>query len=184
MISDLLRRRLEGDTEQATALLAAAADQGEAICTLLVQSRLAGHFHMLCSALPLRDYLPAAGITALETAAVQQLARASRCRALLPIIDQQLTGAGIPYVVLKGLFLAQRFFGDIDKRFMWDVDILVQPQYLDATVEALAGADLHRPAGVTMDPRNPLWGIHAIDVRGTIGAVDIHHVIRRLPGMQ
>ncbi|MDO8863397.1 nucleotidyltransferase family protein [Haliea sp. E1-2-M8] len=184
LISDLLRLLLEGDTARATALLAAAAAHTEEMCTLLVQSKLAGHFHMLAGELPLQDYLPAAGIAALEAAAAQQLARASRCRALLPIIDQQLTAAGIPYLLLKGLYLAQRFFGDMDKRFMWDVDILVRPQDLDLTVQALARAGLNAPAHAQLDTRNRIWGIHAIDVRGDAGAVDIHHTIRRLPGIQ
>jgi len=184
LISKLLRLMLAGDTDSATALLATRADEADNLCRQLERSRLGGYFYLLASELPLHDYLPASGIAAIEASAAQQVARASRCRALLTTIDQQLTDAGIPYLVIKGLYLAQRFFGGMDKRFMWDVDILVQPHDLHLAVHALARADLHPRASARFDPRSPAWGIHAIEVRGDAGAVDIHHTLRRLPGIQ
>jgi hypothetical protein len=179
----LLRLLLAGETASASALLAAS-DNADALCSLLVQSRLAGYFHMTASGLPLESLLPAAGLAELEAAAAQQLARASRCRALLATVGQQLSAAGIPFLTLKGLYLAQRFFGASDRRFMWDVDILVQPEDLDGAVRALAGAGLYPPGGTQLDPRNRVWGIHAVEVRGDAGAVDVHHAIRRLPGIE
>lgn len=184
LVSKLLRLMLAGDNASATALLAALADDADTLCRQLEKSRLGGYFYMVASELPLHHYLPASGIAALEASAAQQVARARRCRDLLATIDQQLTGAGIPYLVIKGLYLAQRFFGGMDKRFMWDVDILVQPQDLHPAVHALASAGLRPRAGARFDPRSPVWGIHAIEVRGDAGAVDIHHTIRRLPGVR
>ena len=185
LISELLRLLLAGDTARASALLVAAADDTDPLCKLLLQSRLAGYFHMLASSeLPLAACLSPGCMAALEAAAEQQLARASRCRALVATVNKELTAAGIPFLILKGLYLGQRFFGAMDKRFMWDVDILVPPQDLALAVQALSKAGLHPPPGAQLDPRNRLWGIHATEVRGDAGAVDIHHTIRRLPGIQ
>ncbi len=183
LICDVLRLLLANDAEGATALLANAGNTSD-LCPLLERSRLAGCFQMLAGELPLEDFLPAADIAILAAAAERQLERARRCRTLLATVGQQLAAAGIPFLTLKGLYLGQRFFGDTDRRFMWDVDILVQPQHLDQAVQALAEAGLYPAAGPQLDPRSRVWGIHAIEVRGEAGAVDVHHAIRRLPGIQ
>lgn len=184
LISDLLRLLLDGETAEARARLPALAHDADNLCGQLERSRLAGHFYLMARDLPLETCLPPAGIAMLASAAEQQLVRARRCRALLDLVGQKLSRAGIPFLTLKGLSLAQRFFGGVDRRFMWDVDILVQPPALDAAVRALADAGLHPAAGAQLNPRSRLWGIHAIEVRGEAGAVDIHHTLRRLPGIR
>lgn len=51
-----------------------------------------------------------------------------------------LQSAGIDYVTLKGLPLAQQYFGDAGLRTSKDIDVLVEPEKLDVTIAALLAA--------------------------------------------
>lgn len=58
---------------------------------------------------------------------------------LLKPVDDRLTAAGIPWIVLKGAPQARRLYGDASLRPSSDIDILVPPEHFAATVAAMQG---------------------------------------------
>lgn len=156
----------------------------EALCPDLARWRLAGYVYQQIEQAGLAGSAPPAALQILAHNFELNVDRGKRCTKLLNSISRQLSEASVPFLAFKGAYLAQRFFGDISNRYMWDVDILVHQAQVQKAIKALAGAGLQPSPGFSFDADNRLWGIHALEVRGEAGKVDVHHVIRSLPGMQ
>lgn len=178
----LLRRLAAGDREGAATALAQLAAAGDNWAAQLERDRLAGYVELRCRELGLHTRLPAAAKVAFRRAADEQRQRSTRCGELLAMANRQLGAAGIPFLTLKGLNLAVRFFGGRDHRFMWDVDLLVRHEDLGPALAALEKTGYLPPqAAMPGDIRRR--GIHAIQVSGPLGALDMHHSLRVLPGI-
>ena len=73
-------------------------------------------------------------------------------------------GGVIPFMTIKGLYLAQRFYGDIRRRFMSDVDIFGPHGRVGEPPPT--AVQLGPPTRHQRRSANPFWGIHAVEVRG------------------
>jgi hypothetical protein len=70
-----------------------------------------------------------------------QAERPARVRALLEMsvaVRDALGGAGIPCLILKGLYFGEKFYGDPLRRHQYDVDMLVPLLSLERALEAIA----------------------------------------------
>lgn len=181
VITDLMRNLSQGDCDTASDILAGKGADLGGICALLEKSRLSGYFYSLIVNTALTEFFPAASLQELADSYQRQVERNRNNLALLVDIQKHLGDASIPFLTMKGPYLAQRFFGDLSRRFMSDIDILVRGEDLETAIVAVEAAGLHPPSGVKFDPRNPFWGIHAVELRGEAGTLDIHHAIRNLP---
>jgi len=181
LVTDILRSLVQDDIETASELLASEGADIEELCALLNKSKLSGYFHTLISNTALTGYFAAGQLAKLEAGYQRQVEKNKNSLKLLGDIQNQLGKASIPFLTMKGFYLAQHFFGDVRNRFMWDIDILVRPEDLEAAIVAVAGAGLQPTSDITIDLRNPFWRIHAVEVRGETGKLDIHHTIRNLP---
>jgi len=96
---------------------------------------------------------------------------------------QSLLGeSSIDILQLKGLPLAQRYWGGTDCRFCWDLDLMVRVIDRNRAIDALeaAGCDSHLPA---LLPRSLVyWLSHAMEFTFADLSVDLHWVFRRRPG--
>jgi hypothetical protein len=83
-------------------------------------------------------------------ARLRQAAIAELQRADLVAAAATLDAAGVPFLVLKGLPLARRLYGQSGGRFSGDVDLLVRPTALAAATRALVAAGhRHQPSSYT-----------------------------------
>lgn len=100
-----------------------------------------------------------------------------------------LVEAAIECLFLKGLYFGQRFYGDIDRRHQFDVDVLVRPGEFEAALGALArtGFDVETDleSGTPMSERlrvirGPLRSRtpHAVEVRLGEAKLDLHWCLR------
>ena len=183
-VTRVMRKLEAGDSTGARDILTGCDIDFTGTCALLEKSRLAGYFYILVRENDLVEVLPPLVVDELAAAYQRQVAKNKKNLALLVDLKKRLGDARVPFATLKGLYLAQRYFGDIRRRFMSDVDILVHPGDLEVALEAAAKMGLDPTGGADVDPRNPLWGIHAVEVRGEAGALDIHHAIRKLPNIE
>ena len=150
----------------------------------LARRRLAGYLHTLISDAGLSGSVPR---QASETLADNYRSQVAQCEAslrLLKAVQTEMAAAAVPFLTMKGFYLAQRFLGDFRRRFMWDIDILVRLQDLDNTIAALAKTGLRLQSGKGFRYTRNFWGIHAVEVVGEAGKIDVHHAIRTLPKIQ
>lgn len=109
---------------------------------------------------------------ALEPAAAEQLRRdalgmaagAIKVKKLLALSLDALAARRIRPVVLKGVPLAERLYGDAAYRASTDVDLWVRPPEVPAAEQALLGLGLRR-GGVSA---------HQIELYGELGMVELH----------
>ena len=152
------------------------------ILQVLTDTKLAGQFYKLCVDTPIIGVFPCAAQDILLSAYQRQHEINQRYLTLLVTMRDLLAREQVEMLILKGLFIGQRFSGGIDKRFMWDADILVHQHHL---VEAIGVAELlglERAAG-----KLPMWlmnllNLHALEVSHRGQAIDIHWRIRNRPG--
>ena len=59
-------------------------------------------------------------------------------------LTKAFDSAAIPMMTIKGLALAKTAYGDLELRQFWDIDLLFQPQDIDAISDLLSQLDYHR----------------------------------------
>tara|TARA_R110000823_G_scaffold295738_3_gene415586 strand:- start:35405 stop:36502 length:1098 start_codon:yes stop_codon:yes gene_type:complete len=179
----LLRYLVDGDIDSAAGYFPDDKAARDSLLALLGRNQLGGYFHLLIKDGPLQSLLPAVEAAELEKAYLTQAERAHSHLVLLKQLQQCFERRNVPFVVLKGLYISHRFFGDISKRFMWDLDVLVHPEDLQLALEAAESMGLAPTAELPVDVTDPRWGIHAVELADQRGKVDIHIALRNLPGI-
>jgi hypothetical protein len=113
--------------------------------------------------------------------AAQDKQRAALTLALRTLHDSFAAG-GVDFVLTKGLHLAAQYWGGVENRFTWDLDILVRAGDVDRAIECLQRsgfACVHlRPSAARLARRYS----HAMEFAGDGVAVDLHWKFRPRPG--
>lgn len=184
----LLRAVLRGDAaETAHAASAMHPAHAEAWARYVIGQQVAHTVLWLTAKWP--DVLPA---SAVEMLAAERERTAARDRALARSIREAtaaLSQAGLQSMVLKGIPMAERYYGNAAARRTADADILVRTECADQALAVLMGLGLRpkdrrvkpTPAGPTID-RHTLATDHALALaRGEV-RLDLHWCLRRAPG--
>jgi hypothetical protein len=115
-----------------------------------------------------------------EAAVRAALSRHLRALADLAVVQDALTGSGLPFLVVKGPVLAERVYGAADVRSYVDLDIVVRPGDAGRAVTALEGHGLR-----VLDVNWPvLERARVRELRllaATGGAVDLHWSLAKGP---
>lgn len=180
----LLRRLRDGDDEAVIAAWPDSTRRLDCLLRLLRENRLSGYFRWLLANRELVERLPPAVVKELDDAYRAQAERAGEYLQLLVDLKRNFEASGIDFINLKGLYISKRFFGDISSRFMWDVDILVAPADLHRAAAEACRIGLSQRSHSTIDPADERLGIHALELKGERGKLDIHIALRNLPGIR
>ncbi len=100
-------------------------------------------------------------------------------------IRAAFAAADIDCLFLKGLYFAQRFYGDVNRRHQGDIDVLVRSAHLEAALEVLAqlefdvttNLDDGKPVAERLrEIRGPVpeKAPHAVSVRRGVVRLDLH----------
>lgn len=151
----------------------------------LAQERLAVTANAMIQAHGLPMLWPNSARSILQDQWLQQKERTVLLLKSLASIDRAFGDAGIEFLVLKGLPLAEVYYGSVDQRFTWDLDLLVR-----CCDVAKANRTLHllrlNPPRMTIR----LLGLaqrvtHALEFSGDDNlSLDLHWAFRRLPGVR
>jgi len=156
--------------------------EGEELGEALEQAGLTQAFLAHVEGTPLYEALPVATREAMWQFGQRQRERNADYLALLVEYFSRLERARVEPVLLKGLYLAQRFYGHIDHRFMWDADVLVCPSQWQVAIRAAGDLGLqlrgrYAPLGLLR-----LASLHAVEVKRSGQAIDIHWCLRARAG--
>lgn len=183
VLTDLMRLLESQEVEAARRLLEAHHSVAGELAQLLRENRLGGYFHTLVRETHLADLFPRRGYLGLEEQYLDQVERNRRIKRLLGGIAGRFEELAIPFLTMKGLYLSQRFFGDVNRRFMWDLDLLVRSADLEASLAAIRSLGLEPSSGMPLGISRRLWGVHAVELRGEGGKLDLHFAPRVLAGI-
>jgi hypothetical protein len=88
-----------------------------------------------------------------------------------------LNTAGHEFILLKGPYLAIRFFGGIDRREFWDLDILVRRERVVPIEVLLRSIGYTRKSTILINPALTTRFTHAFDFVKSDVALDLHWLL-------
>lgn len=165
----LLSRRLAVDT----------------LVTFLVDERLGVFAYAAIRDGKLGALIPGPGGAALQDQWRQQQLRNVALLDELARIATAFQAAGIEFLLLKGLYLSEHFYHGRERRFTWDLDLLVRPSKVGCALSVLGGLGFATPRFTSPVHRLARLVTHALECRRDDGfSVDLHWSLRRLPGLR
>lgn len=123
---------------------------------------------------PLRSCLPQEWLAVLRRYALNHWARQERLLRELMRVAAIFDGAGEPFILLKGAYLGRRFFGGIDRRLFFDLDLLVSRRTLPQSQRLLEIAGYTRKSGVLFSETLTAYFTHAFDFARDKVVLDLH----------
>ena len=181
---DLLARILRGDHEGAARYLGSRQESIETFLELVAAGGLSIVFLRALQDSPLRRDFPACGLAALEDRRRRQIARSDEFLAELERLADRFAAAGQPFMLLKGPYLAARFYGDLHGREFVDLDLLVPSPDRARAFSLLAAAGYARKSRVLLGERLTCHFVHGFDFVKDGIQVDLHWCLSRHPSFR
>jgi len=173
----LLSRLLDGDYVAVAARLRPGSRQAGDFMRFVTQHRLRFSVFSLFNESGLRSLLPRGWVHQLETFSLRQQAKQELLVQELGQLSALLTAAGQEFIVLKGPYLAERFFGGIDHRAFSDLDILVKRDSLTAVEPLLYSGGYVRKSTVVLNKALTTRFTHAFDFAKSDVTLDLHWLL-------
>jgi hypothetical protein len=126
---------------------------------------------------PARQFLCADWLARIKAFSLKRWAAQEALVRELAQLHARLTAAGHVFILLKGAYLAERFFGGIDRRLFNDLDILVRSEELPAVERLLREAGYARKSAVLINESLTARFTHAFDFVKPNVALDLHWLL-------
>lgn len=154
--------------------LAASRFDAERFVRFVRHHQVAGYVHTALEAMGLETALPAEEARRLSASFVRQWATNERIARELGRVRAAFDDAGCPFVLLKGLHLACAYYGNVDRRGISDIDLLVRRRDI-ARAEAVLGSLGHaRSSFALFGRRIAARFVHAFEFAGEEVPIDLH----------
>jgi hypothetical protein len=125
----------------------------------------------------LRQELPRHWLDRLKALSLKQWAAQERLVRELMQLSSLLTAAGHEFIVLKGPYVAARFFGSMDRREFSDLDILIKRDDLAAVERLLRNHGFGRKSTVLISRALTAHFTHALDFVKPNVTLDVHWLL-------
>jgi len=115
-----------------------------------------------------------------QLAQLDQWQRSERLLRDLQSVHARFGEHGNEFILMKGPYLAKRFFGGIERRAFSDIDILVRSNSLAASIDLLQAEGYAAVSPLTL----PDWTrrfLHHIELKKDGRGLDLHHTLRAHP---
>jgi hypothetical protein len=132
---------------------------------------------------PLRLALTADRIARLNEALDRQKERQRACSQVLLSLADLFASSRQPFILLKGAYLASRFYGSTLGREYVDIDLLVPRADRSKTCELLREAGFHRYSRTLLGEGLTSFFVHGFDFRSEAVNVDLHWALSRHPSL-
>jgi hypothetical protein len=178
-------RLLTGDIEGSLERLTASPTAEKTFGAFLAHHQLLPSVNFLLRDHTLRDQFPENLLDLLQVNQEKLDRKNNRLQLTLPKVANAFGEAGIPFILLKGLHLALLYYGGIERRSFWDMDLLVQPERMDKARNLLISMGYTRKSGLFINQQLSTWFTHGQDFKKT-GAlsIDLHWMLFRHPGIR
>jgi len=148
--------------------------QTRAFMRFIEQQNLQLLLFFLLDGSPMRQSLPQEYLRELKRFSLQQWARQETLVRELMAVANVFAAAGQEFILLKGAYLATRFFGRIDRRPFFDLDLLVSRNNLPEAERLLKSSGYVRKSAVLFNEALTTYFTHAFDFAKSNVALDLH----------
>ncbi len=128
--------------------------------------------------------LPEAVRERLHAKADAQREVARHCVRAIAELDEAFRAQGLPYLLLKGVSLSLRYYGGLQRRSFWDLDLLVREADLSRARGVLHALGYHGLSPLFLGAERTFRFTHAIDYARDGLKLDLHWVLVRHPSFR
>src|SRR5689334_17969630 len=140
----------------------------------LNRHRLQLFFCSLLGGSPLQKWLSQQWVNDLKSFSLRQWAAQERLVRELEALSTLVLSAGHEFILLKGPYLAERFYGGMNRREFYDLDILIRREDLPAVERLLLRGDYIQKSSTLLNRTLTTYFTHAFDFVKPNVAVDLH----------
>jgi len=123
---------------------------------------------------PVREVLPEGKVRHLEAFRAAQIGRQTALVLELEALSRLFQENGVEFILLKGPYLAHRYYEGVDRRFFGDLDLLIKPECLERADELLRGAGYERLSRILISSSLVQRFTHGFDYKQGDLRVDLH----------
>lgn len=171
---NLLTSILKSD-DTATAKLVEKGDfEFELFERFIVKNQLRGYLYTKLAHSPVRESFPPGLISNLESSYRRQERNNEKLFRALRHLAGVFSEAQSEFILLKGPYLAERFYGGIARRAFWDIDLLVRKHQLAHSQELLLSEGYARTSRILLRESWSRYFTHAFDFAKEGIRLDLH----------
>jgi len=132
-----------------------------------------------------REEIPSAFLGEVATHAKKLGRKNQQLQSTLPTIAAAFEQADVPFLLLKGPHIALRFYGGLERRTFWDMDLLVRPADLSLAHQLLSAQGYRKASRRFINERASRFFTHAYDYHKphTLD-IDLHWKLANHPGLR
>lgn len=179
---ELLKLLAADERQQAASRVLSKAIDFPALAAFLEHQELGLYFSHKIEALQLGKLFPASLRERLRWQREAQQQRRELLIAALEELQRAFAAAGVDVILAKGLPLADRYWGGVQNRFTWDLDVLVEPERLKSAVCVLQQAGYASAHAGALGTHLARRFSHAQEFVRQGVAIDVHWIFRPRPG--
>jgi hypothetical protein len=165
---------LKGEHENAAEYVRRGAVQTHAFASFIEKHNLQLQLFSLLNGSPVRKLLPQKWLGELKNFSLNHWVRQERLVRELMQVSTVFAAAGQEFILLKGAYLATRFFGRIDRRPFFDLDLLIHRNRLPEAERLLKTSGYVRKSSVLFNEALTTYFTHAFDFAKSNVALDLH----------
>jgi hypothetical protein len=170
----LLSSLLKGNHDAAAELLRHGVSRPDGFIHFVEQHWLQLLVFSLLHGSPARKWLPPKWLDELKACSVKRWATQERLVRELFRLSTLLKAGGHEFILLKGPYLAERFFGGIDRRPFSDLDILIRRESLAAVERLLCASGFLANSSTLLNRRLTTYFTYSFDFVKPDVMVDLH----------
>lgn len=172
--TQLLVSWLRGETDDLAKEFASDSQTTGKFLKFVSQQGLGFQFAVALEDSPLRSHIDQATLAERERSREIRRERQAKLITQLKEIDDLLRSRNLDYRLLKGPFLAERFYGGSDNRQFGDLDILIHSERLPEADELLASCGFQRRTSAPLSDRLATRFAHGFDYQRGPYRIDLH----------
>ena len=137
---NLVSSILKGDSRRIEGVLRTESPDFEDFYRFIWSNHIAGTMYSILSSSKLRTLFPEGLIERLKTSYLEQWVKNEKLLKETEMLSELFGRASEEVIFLKGAFLAERYYGNIDKRAISDIDLLIKKDRLERSDRILKGS--------------------------------------------